>query len=318
MSTELVVAPQSGVAVTQGFGTREIELRAETATAAVAAQAKAAVEARYILAMQRPRDIEDVRVKVLKECKRPGFAESAMYRLPRGGKAIEGLSIRFAEAAIRCMTNVMPETSVIYEDQNKRILQIMVTDLEANVTYTSQIVIQKTVERRKAEGREIVGERVNTGGDVVYIVAATEDELLMKQNALVSKALRTNALRLIPGDILDEAEGMIRKTLRDAAAKDPDAEKRRIIDSFADNGIQASDLAVYIGHSLDRIQPAEMVELRQVYSAIRSGEATWDSIMESKGTTGSQELQDDVRDKKLADLQSKQPGFKLSSKEPKS
>jgi hypothetical protein len=318
MSTDLIVAPQAGAALTQGFGTREIELRAETATAAVAAQAKAAVEARYILAMQRPRNMDEVRVRILNDCKRPTFADSAMYRLPRGGKTIEGLSIRFAEAALRSMGNIMPEVSVIYEDAGKRILQVMVTDLEANLTYSNQIVIDKTVERRNAEKRVVLNERTNSTGETVYIVMATEDELLQKQQALVSKAMRTAALRLLPGYIADEAEVVIKATLRDRAAQDPDKEKTDIIDAFDAIGVGPKDLAVYLGHPLERIQPAEMAELRQVYRTIKDGEATWEEVLGGKSTTGSQELQDDVRDKKLADLQNKQPGFKLSSKEPKS
>lgn len=286
----------------QGFGNQEIEKRAETATAAVEAQARAAVEARYVLALRRPRDMEEVRVRILNECKRPGFADSAIYRLPRGGKSIEGLTIRFAEAALRCMTNVMAESSVIYEDAQKRIVQVTLTDVENNVTFPSQVVIDKTIERRDSRGRTVISERTNSTGETVYLVAATEDELLMKQNALVSKALRTNGLRLIPGDILDKAEEMIRKTMRDAAAQDPDKEKRDIIDAFAGIGVGPKELAVLIGHSLDRVQPAEIVELKQVYRSIRDGEATMEQILGSKETTGSAELQQEVMEAKLASL----------------
>ena len=70
----------------------------ETTAGALAAQAKAAVEARYIMAMQRPRDWDQVRLSLLKECDRTNFAEVAIYRKPVG-QGIEGPSIRFAEAA---------------------------------------------------------------------------------------------------------------------------------------------------------------------------------------------------------------------------
>ena len=179
----------------------------------------------------------------------------------------------------------------------------MVTDLEANLTYSTQIVLDKTVERRKAEGRSVVGERTNSTGEQVFIVLATEDELLQKQQALVSKAIRTAALRLLPGDIVDEAEDAIKTTLRDRAAKDPDAEKKRIVDSFDEIGVGPKDLAVYLGHPLDRIQPAEMADLRQVYRAIKDGEATWEGVLESLQTTGSAELQEQVMREMLAALQ---------------
>ena len=46
---------------------------------------------------------------------------------------------------------------------------------------------------------------MNSYGDTVYLVEATEDDLLTKQAAHVSKVIRTAALRLLPSDILEEA-----------------------------------------------------------------------------------------------------------------
>lgn len=301
MATAEVVATQ-GAVVRQEFGANEIQRSGETAATAVAAQAEAAVKARYWLAIQRPRDWEDVRVRLEKECHRPGFADSAWYRKPIG-QGVEGFSIRFAEAALRCMTNCYPETLVVFEDDRKRIIQVGVTDLESNLTYTSQIVINKTVERRQLkDGQQPISQRVNSTGQTVYLVEATEDDLLNKQNALISKALRTNALRLMPGDILDRCENLILKTRQDKAAQDPDAQKRALVDAFHAQGITPADLMAYLGHSLDRVQPAELVELRSVYTAIKDGETKWDDVMEHRsGVTGSKDLQQEVLERKLAE-----------------
>lgn len=268
------------------FGANQIEVIKETAATAVAAQAKAAVEARYILALRKPREWEEVRVRMEKECRRPGFAQVARYAKPVGNQKIVGPSIRFAEAALRCMTNVYPETTIIYESAEQRIVQVSVTDLESNLTYSSQVVLSKTVERSKPTG-VVVGERLNSRGEKVYIVQATEDELLNKQNALISKALRTSALRLLPGDILDRCMDLVIETLSGEVKNDPDAEKRKIVDAFSGIGVSPSDITAYLGHTLDRIQPAELVDLRQVFTAIREGEATWESIMDTaqKGST---------------------------------
>src|ERR1051325_11866299 len=86
---------------------------AETASRAVAAREEAAVKARYIMALERPRDLDLVRQRLLKECERPGFAQVAIYAKPVGEKKVRGLSIRFAEAAIRNFTNVLTEVNVI-------------------------------------------------------------------------------------------------------------------------------------------------------------------------------------------------------------
>lgn len=297
------IVPVRGQTARQDFGGGELTVRGETAAVAVAAQAKAAVEARYMMALHRPRDYDEVRVRLMKECKRPGFAAVARYQKPIGkdkAKWPKGPSIRFAEAALRCMTNCLPETSVIFESEGQRIVKVSVTDLENNLTFSSEVVIEKTVERKFVkDDQDKLGERTNSYGEKVYLVRATEDDLLNKQNALISKALRTHALRLLPGDILDECMALVQDTLTREVAADPDAAKKKLVDAFNDVGVGPVDLQQYLGHSLDRIQPAEIAELRQIYSTIKDGEGTWAAVMESRdgaGQTGSAEEQAKVRE----------------------
>lgn len=255
---------------------------AETATTAAAAQAQAAIQARYIVALQRPRDFDNVRVALLKECKRPRFAEVARYRKPVGGGSVEGPSIRFVEAALRCMTNVLSETAVIYDDDKKRIIRVTVTDLEANITYPSDVSVDKTVERSDGRGRQILAQRTNKSGKPVYIVAATEDELLNKQAALVSKAMRTCGLRLIPGDLIDEAMEQVLVTQRTEDARDPAEARKRLVDAFAAIGVMPPALAEYLGHEVATISPQELVELRGIGQAIKAGETTWQATLEAR------------------------------------
>ncbi len=259
---------------------------AETATTAVAAQAKAAVESRYIVAWRNPRSDDAVRGKLLRDCHRPTFARVARYSKPiGGGKKIEGPSIRFAEAAMRCMGNMLPETSVIYDDEDKRIVRVSVTDLESNVTYTKDIVITKTVERRSLRrGQEAISSRTNSTGQVTHTVRASEDDLLNKEGALISKAMRTCALRLIPGDLVDEAMELCVATQRDATAKDPDAERKILADGFAQLNVTAIDLENYLGHDLSKCSPAQLVELRGLYAGVRDGETTWAAVLEASGS----------------------------------
>lgn len=256
---------------------------AETASTAVAALAQAQVQARYVMALRRPRDWVQVRSSILRECQRPGFANAALYSKPVGGGTVEGFSIRFAEAVVRYMTNVMPETVTLFDDNRKRIVRVSLTDLEYNVTYSADLTVEKTVERKKLRANQrALGVRTNSYGDTVYLVEATEGDLLTKEGALVSKAIRNLALRLLPGDIQDDAKATINATLQNAAAKDPDAERKALADGFAAIGVQPRDLAKYLGHDLAQLVPAEMVELRRVYRALRDGESTWKEILEAK------------------------------------
>lgn len=291
-------AEQSGYAETnasivrQEFGADQLEARGETAATAIAAAAKASIEARYILAMKRPRDWDTVRQRLLKECGRHGFAEAAIYRKPVGRKQndngeweqqyVEGLSVRFAEAAIRTVTNFYSSATSIYDDPTKSILRVTVMDLESNATIETDVHVSKTVERSKLRsGQKPIAERVNSAGYKVYIVPATDDEVLNKTNALVSKALRNGVLRLLPGDIQDECEEKCRKVQVESDKADPEAAKKKLFDAFAAIGIMPDALKDYLGHS-NELQPAELSKLRGIYSAIRDGETTWSAIMDGK------------------------------------
>lgn len=265
----------------EGSSSRELATN-ETAGTAAAAQAKALVEARYIMALRRPRNDDEVRQKLLKECKRPSFAAVAIYRKPIG-QGIEGPSIRFAEAALRMMTNITIDTMTVYDDLTKRIVRVTVTDLEANLPYAQDVTIEKTVERRSTkQGDQVLRTRTGSNGQQVYVIVATEDEILNKQNALISKAIRTQGLRLVPGDLIDEALYLVRETRKNEDARDPDAAKRQLFDAFNELGVSATQLAEWLGHDGTKLQPKEISDLRGIYAALRDNETTWREVMEAR------------------------------------
>jgi len=256
----------------------------ETASTAIAAQSKAMVESRYIMAMRNPRNWDSVRQELLKECRRPSFANNkSAYYLKPIGKGVEGLGIRFVEVGLRCMKNVLIETTMIFEDDSKEVHRVSVTDLESNITYPLDIRVSKTVERSKpSDDGTYISMRKNSYGKPVYTVIGNDDDILNKRGAMISKAIRTLGLRIIPGDLCDEAEAIIKKTRLDQAAKDPDGERKSIVDAFGEIGVTAANLVFYLGHDLNQCSPAQLVELRGLYGAIRDGEATWKTVMENK------------------------------------
>jgi hypothetical protein len=281
-------ALQVAGAMTAGFGSTEMTAGIESASSAVAAQARAVVEARYIMALRRPRSWDDVRAQLIRECRRPTFAhnKSAFYRKPIG-EGVEGLGIRFVEVALRCMTNVLVESSLVFEDAGKEIHRVTVTDLESNLTYPLDVRVTKTVERSKPmDDGSYISVRINSYKKPVYTVPANDDDLLNKRGALISKAIRTLGLRVIPGDLQDECEEIIKSIRMDEAARDPDAERKRIADAFGEIGVKPSALAEYLGHDLGSCSPAELVNLRGLYGAIKDGEATWASVMDNKAANG--------------------------------
>lgn len=253
----------------------------ETAATSRAASATALVQARCVMALQRPRDWDTVRTRLLRECARPGFAEVAIYRKPvGGGKFAEGPSVRFAEAAMRHLSNFHVSTDTVYEDEYSVKIEVEAMDLETNVTTSTVVQVQKTVERSIAKDRMVVGERVNSQGKKVYIVACTDDELLTKTNALLSKARRNLIMQLLPGDIADDCEAACRDTQARRDKADPDAAKKKLFDAFAKLGVSPIQLKAYLGHT-NQPTPAELQTLREIYAAISTNETTWSAIVEA-------------------------------------
>lgn len=276
-----------GSSATDTMG-QEITRSAELGTSQLEAQARAVTQARFWMAKQpnMMRSWDQVEQRLRKECARPGFANSAWWILPLGAdpkKHPAGLSIRFAEAALRMAGNIDVQQSVIYDDQWKRIVRVAVLDLETNFGYTAETTIDKTVERTEPKGREVLSYRQNSYGKMTYVVSASEQEIALKQGSAVSKLIRTNGLRLIPGDILDEAKQIIIATRKKGAdAEDPEQARKGILDNFAEINVMPVDIAKLIEHDTNHFLPADRELLRGVYAAIKNGVATWKEVMEAK------------------------------------
>ena len=172
------------------------------------------------------------------------------------------------------MTNITIMPSIVFEDREKLVLDVQVLDLESNTSYGDQVTLTKTVERKDKRGREVIGERINTSGETVYIVLATEDELANKTNSAKSKIIRNSGLRLIPQDLIEEAEEAVRKTL-ESGGGDPSAAMKRMADAFAGIGVKPAELAKYLGHPLESVSPAELQDLREVFASLKDGESKW-------------------------------------------
>lgn len=280
---------QAGTVEAQTATGTAITRSSETASSMVAAHAEAMAKARFFIAVQRPRDLEVVRERLVAACADPLFAEDATYQLKRWDaraqeeRVIEGFSARFAEAVRTALGNIDVETTVLLDDEEKLIVQVVVTDLESNVTERVPIVVRKRIERRKLnKGQVPIATRTGSDGQTIYIVAATDDEVQMRLNSAQSKATRNAVLRLLRADIRQECWDQVVAAQRIAATQDGATAKA--IAAFRDLGVSPEQLAAFLGReSLGNLTADELQELRGILRAIRDGEATWAEVMESRG-----------------------------------
>lgn len=277
------MTPNAGGTVRNEYSGLELQRSAELSAAASAAHCEAMVKARVVLAMQRPRDFDKARQKVLTACKRPGFAEVAIYAKPVGNKKIEGASVRLAETLAQAWRNIITDYTIVYDDQFIRKVHVVAMDVEENNTAGGELIIEKTVERSDPRGRAVLSERTNVSGGKTFLIAATEDELKNKMNAEISKMKRNSTLALIDNDLVQEAMAVCKATMKDADAKNPDEAKRRVLDAFDEIGVSVDDVREYLGrNNLDSLTPAELADLRKAYAAIDSGESTWGQLVEMR------------------------------------
>lgn len=265
----------------RGFEIAKLE-NIDPGAVAAAESVKARIQAAYMMALKKPRNEDAARDKILKACRNPRFAERVEFSKPTGNKDIKGLSIRFAELALREWGNILCEVQILYEDMNTRRSCVQILDLETNASFSKHIQISKTVERKNAKGRDIITERINSYGDPVYVVVATEDEMATKENAQISKVLRNEGLRLIPADIKDEALDTAHETLARGDKTDPQAAKKKLLDKFSAVGVTPLDIETYLGHKTDVLEPIELQTLRLMYAAIEHGEASWRDYLRAK------------------------------------
>lgn len=287
------------VKATEGFGSQSLERSAELSSIAIASAAKAEVEAAFIMAIRNPRNEDDARVRILRSCSNPIFAAKARYRKPVGKKEINGKweqqfvigpSIRFAEEMLRCWKNVITQATAIYDDPSKRIVKITVRDLEANLTYSKEVTLEKTVERTNGRDREVLGQRTNSYNQIVNIVRTTEDELTIKEAALTSKIIRNNGLRLIPQHIVEEAMNKVEEMIRDKVTKDPNSERKSILDGLSGRGVLPSEVEKYIGCPVAQFTADDLVQLRDILNSIEDGHSTWAEFIEGSRAESSGEM----------------------------
>jgi hypothetical protein len=297
MKEETIPAQTAGSSVTvrDTVLANEVSVSGDMAPTAAAAAAKAEIEASYVVALRNQRDIDTFRLRILKDCRRPGFADTALYHRPVGREKdpatgqwrdafAVNFSIRFIESALMAWRNVHTTARITYEDGERALLTVKVLDLETNVAYSTDATIDKLIERKEVKkGRTARGVRENSYGDMVYLLEATKDEFRNLMGAERSKLIRDNGQRLLPRDVLDEARAAIDATVADQSAKDPDSAKKKILDKFGSLGITPAMLKDYLdGQSLESLTLDALQHLGAIYNGLKEGQYTWPDLLRVK------------------------------------
>ncbi len=236
-------------------GTRDVTTRAEEERASME------VKALIFHAMKNPRDEERGMREIERVAKIPEFAEKAYYSYPRSKTEIFGPSIHLADEFKRIWGNIVTKQTIVHEDDDSFVIEVMAWDLQTNVASGRQAVIKNLIQRKDASGR------------TQWIRPDERDkrELIERHHSL----LRRNCiLGLLPRWFVDKVVRISRDTMKKRAGKVNIEELRKKVElDFEAMGIYREQIESYIGHSLSATTVEEIAELQGIIQSIRDGAA---------------------------------------------
>jgi hypothetical protein len=238
---------------------------------AVEAISRAEVDIQISTAKRYPRQLAKVKSDMLSFATLDEeTAESCFYSLPRGGKTIQGPSIRLAEIAVSCYGNIRAGTRIVdvvaRGEAPHVIVQAICHDLQTNVAVTVEKRRRITKKKSKAD--------------------VDEDDINLAANAGSAIAFRDAVYKVIPGALIrpvyEEAKKVAigdAKTLADRRA--------RAIEAFAKMGVTPDRiLALLERGSVDEVTIADLETLFGLKTAIKDGQTTIDESFPPTETPG--------------------------------
>ena len=187
-------------------------------------------------------------------------AEACFYTLPRGGKNIQGPSVRLAEIAVSCYGNMKAGTRIISTvadgPQPHVVIQAVAMDLERNVSVS--------IEKRRRITKKKFKETVD------------EDDINLATNAASSIALRDAVFRVIPMALIKPVLEAAKKVAIGDARTLSDR-RARSVEAFSKMGVQKDRLLAKLERrSVEDITLEDIETLLGLHNAIKEGDLSLD------------------------------------------
>lgn len=180
-------------------------------------------------------------------------AVDCFYSLPRGGKPIEGLSVRMAEIFAGAWGNLRAQARIIANDGKFITAQGVCYDVEKNVAISVEVK------------RRITDKYGKTFNDDMQTVTG---------NAACAIAFRNAVFKVIPKAVTKTAVEKI-KEVAIGKAKDMTTIRTNMIAWYNQVGVTQADLLEHIGvQNVEDINNEMVFELRALCNAIREGDTT--------------------------------------------
>lgn len=229
---------------------------------AESSRAIAEVEGQVLMAKKFPRGPVQAMDRILAECRRKTLAEQAEYRFPRGRDTITGASIRLAEVIARNWGNISFGIIELERKNQESQMLAYAWDLETNVMARQEFKVRHL--RDTKEGLKPLRDERD-----VYEITANQG----------SRRLRSCILRIIPGDVVDEALKECSKTLNETIGN---VQERipGMLEKFNEMGVSKTMIERRLRHRVETMNGPELLSLIKIYNSIKDGIATPDDYFE--------------------------------------
>ena len=228
---------------------------------AIEAVSRAEIDVAITTSKKYPRDIQKVKQSMLSFATLDmETAEACFYSLPRGGKTIQGPSVRLAEIAVSCYGNLRAGsriTSVVASgDAPHVVVQAVAMDLEKNIS----ISIEK---RRRITKKK-------------FKDAIEEDDINLAANACSAICFRDAVFKVIPLALIKPIFEAAKKVAV-GDAKTLSDRRIRCMETFAKMGLKQDRVLAKVDcRSIEQVTLEHLETLMGLYNAVKDGELNID------------------------------------------
>lgn len=222
---------------------------------------RASLDQQVSTAKAYPRSVAKFKAEALTmACLDVETAASCFYSLPRGGKAVEGPSIRLAEIIGSAWGNLNYGARVVSIDEKFLTAQGICRDLERNVTMTAEVT------------RRITGKNGRFNDDMIGVTA----------NAACSIALRNAIFKVVPMAYAKDILAQARKVAI-GDAKTLGSRRAGMVDYFGKMGVEPKRILWLLEKvSIEDIGLDELQVLVGLATAIKDGDTTVDEAFPTR------------------------------------
>ncbi len=180
-------------------------------------------------------------------------AEACAYALPRGGKTLEGPSVRLAEIVVSAYGNIRAGSRVIYKDTRIIRAQGICHDLESNTCVTIE------VERRITDRN---GKTFN------------DDMIVVTGNAACAIAFRNAVFKVVPAALISDVYDKVKEVAKGTAETLP-ARRAKRLQYFYDLKVTKEQIADALGvKDVNDIDLDKLGVLNGMVTAHKTSEST--------------------------------------------